>query len=242
MITVDAGRNRIFRRRHRKWRPIGFLVLVLLFLISACGEGAYTHRFRLVVEVLVDGEVKSGYSVIEVVRWDSSGWGFSHAAGIRSIVRGEAAFVDLGAKGNVAALLRLPPPLGMGAVSGLAQGAFEAQHPGLDWTRVSSLKGQADLVGRLRPYLISFLDPNDPTSARIVQPDAFSTVFGPGVALRRIYIEMTDEPPSQGVLERRLPWVVDGTKAVDAWKAIEGRGFEAGGSIGPSELFRRRAR
>jgi hypothetical protein len=235
-LLVQRQPSSEFVRRH---------VLFGMFLpplLAGCG-GSYNHRYRLVVEVLVDGVVKSGFSVIEVKTRESTGWGLPEASGIRSVVRGEAAFVDLGPKGNVVALLRWQPPLGMSLVSGLVQGAFEATHPKLDWKQVHSLKGQADLTGRLRPYLVSFSDPNDPASAKIVAPDAFPTVFGQGVRLARIYVEITDEPPSQGALEKRLPWVTDPEKTVAAWKVIEGRGFSSGGSIGhPENLFIRRDR
>lgn len=216
-----------------------FIAIFTLVAVSACGSGTYTHRFRLVVEVLVNGEVKTGFSVIEVKTRDSSGWGLPEASGIRSTVRGEAAFVDLGEKGNVVALLILPPPLGMAIIPGLAESAFKAQYPELDWKQLPSLKGQAELVGRLRPYLISFVDPNEPASARVVAPDAFPEVFGKEVALKRIYVEMTDEPPSQGALVKRLPWVANWESTRAAWMAIRGRGFETVGSIGTKELFTR---
>jgi len=213
--------------------------MLLPALLAGCGS-SYDYRYRLVVEVLVDGVVKSGYSIIEVKTWDSNGGGLSEASGIRSFVRGEAAFVDLGARGNVVALLRWQPPLGMALAAGLVQGAFQSMHPKLDWKQVPSLKGQAELSGRLRPYIVSFSDPNEPASARVVAPDAFPAVFGQGVKLARIYVEMTDEKPSKGALERRLPWVTNWDKTHAAWKAIEGRGFDSGGSISSAALFIRR--
>jgi hypothetical protein len=52
--------------------------------------------------------------------------------------------------------------------------------------------------------LASF-DLNDPSNARVVRPDEFEAVFGPGVRFKRVWIEMTDEPVTRGI-EKKFPW------------------------------------
>jgi hypothetical protein len=65
----------------------------------------YTHRYRLTVEVDTPDGVRSGSSVIEVLRSDM-GW-FPFSQGLYDFrVHGEAAFVDLGANRNVSSSSR----------------------------------------------------------------------------------------------------------------------------------------
>jgi hypothetical protein len=54
--------------------------------------------------------------------------------------------------------------------------------------------------------LVTFADESDPTSVALVDPDDLAATFGEGTALRRITIELTDEPVTTGIKER-LGWL-----------------------------------
>lgn len=223
------------------FKPIfaaGCVLLALPILwLSGCGS-VPTHRFRLVVEALVDGEIKSGYSVIEVQTFESGGWGPSEATGIRTMVYGEAAFVDLGATGNLIALMKLIPPH-THMIGGLVEAAFKARNPELTWKQIPKLKGKIDLPPRFYPLLVSFIDANDPTTARYITPDNIGAVLGPDVELKRIYIEMTEEPPSDGTLAAKLPWLHSGNETSTALRVLMRQGLRSqDGSIDSRGMFR----
>jgi hypothetical protein len=66
------------------------------------------------------------------------------------------------------------------------------------------------------PLLVRFADARRPETATIVDPDDLQASFGPGVALRRILVERTEDPVSH-TIRSRLPWLQDAppTGAVD---------------------------
>lgn len=179
----------------------------------------YTYRYRMTVEVLVDGAVRSGSSVIEVsVRRQPK---FGSAPPQTSHVHGEAVFVDLGGGRNVVALLAAGPEAKnvdypynvVPAVYGLT---FNDQ----DLAKLSSLRGQRPV--HLFPTFVTFADLNDSKSARVVPHYEFDQVFGPGVRIERAFVEvvpagvwpfrslgwpsaLAGEPVTRGI-EQKLPW------------------------------------
>jgi hypothetical protein len=79
--------------------------------------------------------------------------------------------------------------------------------------------GGAPLRGDLLPALATFADPADPGSVRLLRPDAFEAVFGPGYRFVGASLEMADagvwplnllglsgEASTRGI-EQRLPWL-----------------------------------
>ena len=70
------------------------------------------------------------------------------------------------------------------------------------WVRV--LKQQEEpgvLPPRAYPMLVTFDDVTDPKSVRLVDPADLAASFGAGYALRKITLEITDEPVTLGVVE-----------------------------------------
>ena len=75
--------------------------------------------------------------------------------------------------------------------------------------RIASGKGvkrQAEVAPEDYPMLVTFRDLADPASVEAVNPADFASVFGPGYALRRITVQVTEEnfAPS---LQERLRWL-----------------------------------
>lgn len=79
---------------------IGLLVAGGALAIGACGAlfPSWTYRYRLTVEVVDNGRVYSGSSVIQIKRERTTN-------GVGGIVTGEAVAVDIGDKGTLFALL-----------------------------------------------------------------------------------------------------------------------------------------
>ena len=54
--------------------------------------------------------------------------------------------------------------------------------------------------------LVTFEYLADPTSVRRVDPDDLASTFGEGVSLKRITVQVTDDPVTTGI-EKRLVWL-----------------------------------
>ena len=58
------------------------------------------------------------------------------------------------------------------------------------------------------------MDINDPNSVIEVDPDNLAATLGPGVSLKRIMLEITDEPVTEGKIEQILPCLRSGKACV----------------------------
>lgn len=208
------------------------LVGAAALLLGACGiiRNFPTYHYRLTVEVDTPKGLRTGSSVIEVRT------GAVHLGGIgggaSAEVSGEAVTVDLGARGLLFALLRSE---GNGGWAGgivptfAARPEADANHSDDDTmaimfenmlankrlivlpryypanARVSgprrSDKPQSDY-----PLLVRFGDIKDPKSVAQVDPDDLEKSLGSGVTLKRITVQLTDDPVTTGI-EKRLGWL-----------------------------------
>lgn len=180
--------------------------------LTGCGSLSETIRYRLTVNVDVDGRLVSGAGVIQVKQSDMRPI-FGSMGGAGNEVSGEAVVVDLGAHGVFFALLH-GPKLGFGDLGRPAWMLFHAFD--------DLLKGELHPLPRVQllkekrpsrvlhiddiPMLVRFRDLNDPTSVEQIDPRNLAGTFGPGVSLRDVVIEITDEPVTSGV-DARLPWL-----------------------------------
>lgn len=167
----------------------------------------YTNRFRLTIEVQTPDGIKSGSSVIQTTYWESGGWGPVEASGVRAEAHGEAVFVDLGHNQNLVALLSWGS-IGseQDKIYGLTRAAL-ASGQRIDWKDEYKLKGKGDLPSDYVPTMVTFIDLNDPKSARLVWPNEFEKVFGARVSFRSASIETTSDPISR-TIEKKLPMLV----------------------------------
>ena len=185
---------------------------------SGADDSAPDYRYRLTVEVDTPEGLKTGSSVIEVeqrlVRPGSNPAG----AAVERLVRGEAVAVDLPDGRTLFALLRSDNNVEwaayvMQALAPRTRGErFEQQ---LDNMLV--LKGEKALprmfppVGHLEersayPMLVNFGDTDDPTTVELIDPDNLTATFGEGVSLKRITVQITEEPVTAGI-GQRLKWL-----------------------------------
>ena len=71
------------------------------------------------------------------------------------------------------------------------------------------------------PMMVRFADESDPTSVALVDPDDLAASFGEGVSLRRITVELTDDPVTASI-EDRLGWLGMSFKSFESEDFPEG--------------------
>lgn len=197
----------------------------------------YTYRYRMTVEVMADGVLHSGSSVIEVTLQKQPViiWG---VIPVLPSVRGEAVFVDLGQGRNVIGLLATGPyGQNVGYPAGLVSALFGLRLDDVDLPIYPALHGRRELPENLLPTFVTFADLNDPKTARAVSANDFERVFGKGVRLEHVWLAMTTDPVTTQI-DTKLPWWKRrGRPADEAYQTwIRGR---AGPAIEPETLFKR---
>jgi hypothetical protein len=200
-------------------RNVRALILVAatiaIGVASACSllGSTWRYRYRMAVEVETPEGVNTGFGVYEqTVGKSNVDFGeLSAKRGVRT--RGEAVAVDLP---NGQTLFALMPD------SEVAQAALDPQWHN-DWVesaqRISSGRTpRSPLPIRPAPasdppapqdkgpVLIRFRDIEDPGTVEQVDPADLAASFGPGVRLRAITVQVTDDPVTVGI-EKRLNWL-----------------------------------
>ncbi len=209
----------------------GLLCAVVLLLLSACT--AATIKYRLTLQVEVDGVVHEGSGVIKTEWTHYPKWLQGMTIPWRVDVHGEAVVVDLGSRGLLFALLTGPAaydhghPLWVNPTDPQAVLRY-FNYTGRDGLTQESLDGLArrrdviDVPFSGLPELVRFDDIRNPGSMEQVNPDELAVKFGPGVKLVRATLAITDAPISSGI-ETRLTWL----------NSLNERHFADGGPLGP---------
>lgn len=71
-------------------------------------------------------------------------------------------------------------------------------------------KGKPLVVPRnLYPFLVTFRDVADPTSASQIDPGDLAKSYGAGVSLKRVVLEITNAPVTKRSIEKVLSWIDD---------------------------------
>jgi hypothetical protein len=76
---------------------------------------------------------------------------------------------------------------------------------------------------------VTFSDPKDPKTARIIRPDEVLAVFGPGYRFKRAWIEMTNAPVTR-TIKQSLPWL-------DGFKGVTGTSFDYDRTKNPGQYL-----
>lgn len=143
----------------------------------------------------------------------SHSWVTPEASGVRGHARGEAVAVELPGGKVLFALLRTEQTSDGAAwfpFRAIKTPKFEGEYSGVRRTRyMERNKLAGTLPPKDYPMLVTFRDPTDPQTVERVDPDDLAATFGPGVALRRITVQMTDDPVTTGI-EKRLGWLGKG--------------------------------
>ena len=190
----------------------------LFMMLGACGNSAEI-RYRVTVEVDDNGAHRSGSSVMSFTLSKPT---VALASPYDAEFKGEAVAVDLGGEQVLFALLK-DESGDLGTVPMLPEKVFADLTSGSE--RVRNLRQIASNEGLVRelprfgprisdsrepfvqyPLLVRFRDLDQPESLEAVAPDALGQGFGSGVKLKRITVQITDDPVTNDI-KKRLPWL-----------------------------------
>lgn len=168
----------------------------------------YSYRYRLTVSIGLDGEFHTGSTVIEV-SWVGQPEIFGR---FESRVKGQAAYIDIGRRGVVLAVLSAPDanehgiikwPYGVSArflgARAFGNGSTHAELPALP-----ALRGRRELASDNMPALIWFSDISDPKTARRIKWSELQSTLGADTKVTA-NVEITRDPIIID-LDHKLPW------------------------------------
>jgi hypothetical protein len=215
-------------RRQNAFRTLCRVLLIAIGFLALCGCSGpeITYRYRLKVEVNTPDGVISGSSIIETTLTNNQDikWAPMEARTFTSRVCGEAAFVDLGRGRNLVAILAMGKsakhdidfreivPIALGVKPYQPKDVFEAL------ARASESPRPVTVPSTHLPTLVTFGNVDDPTSAKVLDPDNLSVVFGDGYLLRRVTIELIPmswwrlpgcSHPEGPTIATHLPWLTN---------------------------------
>lgn len=208
-----------------KWVKVAFAALALLGILWWCTAG--TWRYKITVNVDTPEGLKSGYAVREASAVASGPSLFQEGTTTVSL-KGEAVVVDLGARGVLFAPMHTDDYMTvfqMFPVPGEPPGNGNTTGKGIRYYR-SLVTPPKELPLKEYPELVMFRSLKDPKSITLVQEmarredpdvhwaeqayyikaDHFEELFGKGVKLHSITIEMTNERLTKKI-EKWLPWM-----------------------------------
>jgi hypothetical protein len=213
MVATMMMSNIMLPRAARPLKAGVRIVLAMIFAALAYWWIAYpdySWRQKMTIEVEAAGQIFTGSSVAEVVsRNNYFNARYATAPPWRQEIRGEAPFVTLPDGRTIFALLSSANDL---EYTGNIAGRSLLNRQGRVWGH-DELKAivRSDEVMVLPaenyPLLVTFTDINDPTSVRRVDPGNLAATFGPGVSLKQITLEITDDAATTGPIESLLPWL-----------------------------------
>lgn len=219
-----------------KGYAVFFLLLISVVVWWKVSYPSYSFHYKITVEIETPEGIKSGSAVREVTVGRQPPIG--DAPSIIFDVRGEAVVVDLGQRGVVFSLINWDSD----------RDVFYALNTIEKNELRTGLKGM--LPQAHYPQFVMFKDINDPKSVTLVlggqfnketqkfdPVNDFEKLFGAGVKLKEITIEITDESVTWGV-DKVLSWVpnvlmsnIDGTSVTSENKLsniLHGGNFRTG--------------
>lgn len=189
-----------------KWLAVIPVVVIVAVLVAVGGYPIHSFRYRITVNVDVDGQLRSGSSVIEVTAQNQPRV-TPESGGVLTKAYGEAVYVDLGDGRNLVALLASgPTAAGVDYPQHLVPRHFGLTGEERDLVQYSNLSGSWTLSAGELPTFVTFADTKDPGTARVQNPADLERTFGARVRLRDVLVEMTNDQVTVGI-EQRLPWI-----------------------------------
>ncbi len=173
-------------------------------------------RFKITVEIETPDGIKSGYAVREVTAvTQPSITPETHP--VTYGVIGEAVAIDLGDRGVAFALLGYTEVFKAFPKEAKTTKEFIEYYSNLP-------VGQKAVLTNAHPQIVTFTDINDPLTVKMVLGSRFNVkkqdldpvndfeaLFGQGVTLKQVIIEITDEPVTWDI-EKWLPWLPERKK------------------------------
>ncbi len=194
-------------------------------MLAGCANVQSTgYSFRLKATVSVDGETRSGSSVIRV-RYTNDQSSMNLGSRYRAEVWGEAPIVELGPKHGLLFVLLVgrfdettgeyafgPAMTSVSAFQGTKaefRTSNAAEGEGARWRHIQSLSKRTEVVNVPQgeyPLFVRFADLADPQSVIDVDPMNLQGAYGPGVSLQSLTIQITNERETEGI-RSVLPWL-----------------------------------
>ncbi len=188
------------------------LLILCLFLaplltgFELLGFAYHSWHQKMTVEVAVGDQLYTGSSVVEMTVTGHPEIPLVHGVRNLELEEGEAVVVELPSHQYLFALLTYNAFLARDVFKDLIVEAVHA--PGERWAGALSRLREARVIDpKHYPLLVTFMDITDPTTVQQVYPDNLAATFGAGVSLKRITLEITDEPVTEGKIERVLGWL-----------------------------------
>lgn len=184
--------------------------LVIFLSMKACGYREEVTRYKMTVEVETPSGIRSGSGVRQMSLVTPPFLPIPVNSRSTWHLKGEAVTVEL-PDGRLLFAINLgehvdfmQPTDGMSRL--FRRYGRGAPKPISIWSNSRRLK--ASDYDNFMPMLVTFDDVNDPSTARLVEPDELDAEFGPGFKLHRITINQTNERVSEGI-EEYLPWMLE---------------------------------
>jgi hypothetical protein len=187
--------------------------IAVAWIVYSITYSWHVYRYELTVDLDIDGETVSKSGIYEVRRAETPLRQYlllgAPTAGQETVVRGEAIHFDLG-RGNLLLVTMSGSngPKNRQALSVLAQqilGVRDWKSPVMQEAMQRGTK--KPVPPELLPWMITFDDPNDPDSLRVVDPDNLSEIFGRDVSVKSAWLQMTEERSDDFSLIQKLPWL-----------------------------------
>lgn len=223
------------------------ILIVAVIVIFQVAYPSVTVRYRLTLEADVDGRPASGSGVVEVTHRKIPQL-LGASAHMTTEVRGDAIPITIGTSIVLAILasgssIRSDPEYIVPILFGITPGGIGPE----DFPRVRALSGARNLPPKLLPPLVRLDDPNNPSTAKLVDPSS----LGLGASIRSASIEIVDAGhwplttfgvsgvPVTREIEKILPWVTSQSGIAAFWKALHSSGYRPNGSIEVKMLLTR---
>jgi hypothetical protein len=183
-------------------------LILALFALTSCERYSWRQKLTITVETPA-GEV-SGASVSQVswrkhwIQTDGMGWSFD--------LTGEAVVVEVTPGRYLFAILKSAATTEyMGSVAPASIAGLESRV--IDGDLFDEVRDKRDRAAGVitvpayqYPMLVTFDDITDPVSVKLVNPADLAATFGPGVRLKSVTLEVTDEPVTEGAVEAFPFW------------------------------------
>jgi hypothetical protein len=164
----------------------------------------YSYRYRLTVNIEIDGKVHSGSSVIDIT-WHH-GVKIGDGSEFGPLLRGQAPIVDLDQHGIVVASLIANDNSNDGwSALWLVPRAFGDEH-GVNLEMLPSLRGKRELAPNNLPRFLWFANPQVPTTGRKISVADIPSVVSPSARFMNASVEITDDPVVITIRDK-LPWI-----------------------------------
>jgi hypothetical protein len=195
----------------KKILVVAAVVVVLAWVVVS--QGRYSWRQKLTVTLETPAGEVSASSISAVswrkqwIRWDGMGWYYD--------LTGEAVVIEVMPGRYLFALLKgagTTEYMGSVAAASIAgregrvldQALFSEVH-----YRSNRARGVITVPVYQYPMLVTFDDISKPETVQEVDPEDLAAVFGEGVLLRAVTLEITEEAVTEGRVEGVLGWMPD---------------------------------